>query len=479
MLYAVGVGWLVWDGMRWKPVPVEFISSRVSTYYRDQFEKATTAWMRSGGMEEKYEILAKMYRAFMSSSRLNSILNHLKVTAKVLVEASSLDAHPELLNTPAGILDLRTGEVAPHDPAMLFTKVTRGSYRGRDFTHPDWETALTALPVEDMRYMQLRFGQAIVGQIPESDDCVFLVGHGSNGKSLWASDGILRALGDYGALSPATLISSKQSETGPSPERFGLRGVRLSLIEELPEGRSLSVAEVKRITGTSIITARDLHEKFVSFTASHTLFITTNYLPSVAEVDAGSWRRLCRVDFPFRFRAQPVSDDDRQGDPGLKARIRAGKDGQHDAILTWMVNGALRYFEDPGAIMEDRRPPSIAGATLEWRKEADRILAYVEARLEVTRDPKHMVAKSDLYTDFTRFLTEMGHNPWSQETFASRFKGHERIAGVGVKEAQTRGADGVSRPVYAPIGGGWSSSSVLPPLPKVPRVFRGVRFKTD
>jgi putative DNA primase/helicase len=471
MRYAVGIGWLVWVGSHWKPVGEEYISNRVSRFYRQQFEKILAKWAAAPG-EKKWEEIAKTYRAFMSSGRLKSILNHLKVTDGVLIDAAELDAHPELLNTKTGIVDLRTGAQRPHDQKMLFTKVTRAGFRP-GFTHPDWDTALTALPVDIADYVQLRLGQAITGYTPEGDDAMFFMGGGSNGKTLLLSEGPLRVLGDYGALSQATLIGKQSGGSGPSPERVGLRGVRLAVIEELEEGRSVNVAELKRVIGTPTITARNLNEKEITFQCSHTLVVNTNYPPVVAEVDEGSWRRLCRVVFPFRFRQSPEGPMERKGDPGLKMRVREGQTGQHEAVLAWLVAGAVRYFADREAVTEDRRPAPIRQATLAWRKEADRILAYLDERIDF--DSNAAVAKGDLFWDFSRFLEEGNHSKWTQETFFSRLAEHQRLRSAGVTQGQTRAVATLSRPI--PPGTLYTSG--MPTLKAAPRIFRGLKFKSE
>lgn len=470
MLYAVGVGWMVWDGTRWKRVAPEVIQNRVSRFYRAQFEKMLKQFMAT--MDDKFSDLAKAYKGFMSSARLGSILNHLRVTDGVLVDVNDLDQHKHLLNTPKGVVDLRTGTIAPHDRRLLFTKVTLGSYRP-GIRHTDWETALTALPKDQADYLKIRMGQAITGYIPESDDVLFLIGHGSNGKSSYTSDGVFRAIGDYAALAQPTLISKQTEGSGPTPERFGLMGCRFVLIEELPEGRALSIAEIKRITGTSVITARDLHEKQVTFDASHTLFITSNYDPPVAEVDEGSWRRMCKIYFPFRFRARPEAPSERPGDAGLRSRLREGEDGQHDAIITWLVEGAMAYFADRTLIMEDKRPQAIKDATLAWREEADRILGYVNERLIFPGEgaEQNRIVRKELYEDFCHFLEERGHAKWSQELFFTRFRSHETVRSRGVGEGQTRSLGSISR---APQANEYARRAELP---KVARVFSGVAFR--
>jgi putative DNA primase/helicase len=467
MLYAVGVGWMVWDKKRWKPVAPEFIQNKISRFYRRQFEKVVDQYKET--LDTKYEGLAKTYRAFMSSARLASIMSHLKVTDGVLVEASALDSHPHLLNCQNGIVDLRTGELSRHEPTLLMTKITAGKYIP-GFKHEDWEAARTSLPSEVADYMQIRLGQAVTGNIPPSDDAVFLIGTGSNGKSSWASEGVLRAVGDYGILAAETLITRSTESSGATPERMALRGCRFVVIEELPEGRSLAIASIKRITGMSVITARDLYKDLVTYNASHTLFVSANYDPTVAEVDEGSWRRLCKIVFPYQFKTVPDGPGQLQGRSGLKEALRNGTDGQHDAILSWLVAGAIRYYADPDAIMDDRRPAPVVAATLAWRKEADRILAYVDERLAPAEGV--MVFRGDLYSDFCAFLEASGHAKWSQETFLSRFRTHAQIRAWKVTEKRTRAVGDICRPVRPGVA--WSSS--MPAMPAQPQVFEGIRF---
>lgn len=99
-----------------------------------------------------------------------------------------------------------------------------------------------------------------------------------------------------------------------------------------------------------MITARHVFQKNMTFKATHSLFTTTNYIPVVSETDHGTWRRLALVKFPYTFRkpGQALqSDSDRAGDPTLKARVEHNTDSQHDAIVTWAVEGAMRWYADP------------------------------------------------------------------------------------------------------------------------------------
>jgi putative DNA primase/helicase len=224
------------------------------------------------------------------------------------------------------------------------------------------------------------------------------------------------------------------------------------------------------VTGMSRITGRDLYASQTSFLASHTLFITTNYLPTVNETDHGTWRRLCLFEFPFTFKAVPSGPRERPGDRGLKARLRGGARGQHDAIVTWLVEGAMRYLANRDALLD--RPPAVAGAVDAWRSDADRILAYVTERL--VPDSAGIIAKADLYWDFTAFLERGGHKPWSQELLFSRFRRHEKTSRA--EWVRTQNLEVLSRP---PLRAGTLWTSAMPSLEARPRCVTGFRFRTD
>jgi putative DNA primase/helicase len=470
MLYVIGLGWHLWDGTRWLAVDERRIAHMVKAHYKSRFDHHADRYKAT--MDDKWLDRASTYKAFMKSARLAAILAAMERIEPA--EADQLDAHPELLNTPAGVVNLRTGEVGRHDPALLLTKITKGRYRP-GFVHADWLQALTALPPDVAGYFQLRIGQAATGYIPESDDCLILQGNGANGKSLMTSDGVMRALGDYAMLASPGLILARDKAGGASPERASVRGARFVLIEELPEGRALSIEEIKRIIGTSSITARLLYQNEMTFTTSHTLFVTTNYLPGVNETDDGAWRRLCLVNFPYKFDPNPSAPDERPGDPGMKRRVREGADGQHDAIVTWAVEGARRYLADPNLLMASSRPRAVLEDTRRWRMTADRVMAYLDARL--VPDANACVVKAELYADFTAYLRECGHREWAQETFFERLSKHELYRRHRLEDGRVRSRSaGLSRPRIVTIPG---THAILPKLPDMPRVIKGVRFRTE
>lgn len=368
------------------------------------------------------------------------------------------DDHPDLLNCPNGYVDLETGLLHPHDPSLLFTKVTAAEYTP-DATSADWETALEALPKATRPYMQVRLGQAMTGHIPEDGVVCFLKGGGDNGKSA-VVNGVRGAGGDYVATVPDAVINAAQ---GAHPtELTTLMGTRMAFIEELPDGHVLNTKRLKDIAATPTMTARKMRQDFVSWKASHSMFVTTNYDAIVSETDHGTWRRLQLVRFPYRFRkpGKPLeSKRDRRGDPGLRDRIGGSAD---PAILAWLVRGAMAWYAN-GRQMPDA-PERVERDTASWRYNADPVMKYVNDTLEL--DSTSAIWVRDLARDFNAWQEAEGMQQWSARTIASRFAGHEALPNV-VKKAVSFGIHVTpSRPPHS-----------LNPAPPKAEAWLGVRFR--
>jgi P4 family phage/plasmid primase-like protien len=473
-LFSVSLGWLKWDGKRWAEcesddLVIGAVMEWMQEMYRRALEKELNAPL-GGDQTDNNVPLHEMWRKMLSRSKIESVARLARTQGCLRVDVQALDGDPELLNTTTGVVNLRTGELMKHHPKFLMTKITKGGYR-QGFTHPDWEKARQSLSGEVKEYLALRLGQAATGYAPESHDCLFLKGPGSNGKSLYTTDGVVEAMGDYAIEAQQSLVL-KASDSGATPEKASLRGARLVVVEELPE-KTLSTSSVKAILGTNSIAARHLYRETMNFAATHTLIITTNNELMVDSVDKGTFDRFTIVPFTTRFTANPKPGE-MKADAGLPTRIRRGLDGQLDAIVTWMVESAMRYLALPEPLGRDHtKPREMEEAKQAVRMRADLVLAYITDRLVF--EPGAMVAKSDLYADFTEWSTGSGHRRWAMETFFTKFSTHSDVKDR-VANGQTKNVAGVSRPH------GWTPTTFgvdVPALPARPRVVTGIRFRTD
>ena len=463
-LWARGMGWLRWTGMTWKLVDAGVVHDAVASGFRDWYAHAAKS-------EGDNQILGKM-ATLLSRARITAVTDLSHGNPLITRDAADFDAYPDMINTPGAVVSLRTGEVFPNDPRWLFTKVTSGMYRP-GFTHDDWEQALEALDPPERKWFQRRIGQGITGHPPADGIMPVLQGSGENGKTCLTTDGPVRALGDFAQAASHKLITSQApGRSEHSTEMADLRGQRLLIGEELAEGRSIDVTALKRIQDVGTIRARYVHKDNISFTASHSLMVTTNYVPVINETDHGTWRRLALVRFPYSFRASAelcVRDTDKLGDPGLKQRIRLNQSGQHDAIVTWAVEGARQWYDE--GYRDAPLTGQITTDTLDWRKSADRILGFALEMLQP--DPEACILAGDMLDQFNAWIARNGHTAWAKETFTPRFADHEWATRHGIENRRTAALRGL---VPWPVPGLFRASNAMP---KQATVWMGVRPRTS
>ena len=118
----------------------------------------------------------------------------------------------------------------------------------------------------------------------------FFTGCGANGKTT-ALLTLLDLLGDYAIQAVSDLLLQKKSETHPT-ERADLFGCRLAVSIETDEGRRLSEALAKQLSGGDKIRARKLYRDFFQFDATHKIVLGVNHKPRITGVDHGIWRRI-------------------------------------------------------------------------------------------------------------------------------------------------------------------------------------------
>lgn len=449
--YSRGYGLMRWRGTRWESAEEHSLINAVRKLIIDiEVDEHTAAAMRGDNKAiDKARTLLSRNRA----------VNVARLIVGILAEREPVfDSHPDLLNTPSGVVHLPSGKLKKHRPEYFFTKITNAPYDpSADMTL--WLRALKAVPAEIREWLQVRFGQAATGYTPRDARMLIFEGSGSNGKTTTVT-APLEALGEYAGQLPERLLLASP---GDHPTTLmTLMGIRIGIIEELPEGRSLNVKRLKDTVGTPKITAHKMRQDDVTFKTTHALMVNTNYLPIVAETDHGTWRRLALVRFPFKFvetKSEIKSKRDRLGDPDILAYFEETAD---PGVLRWIVEGAVKWYAN--AKRFPKMPKKIKRDTAAWRLDADPILAFVGER--IVRDDGYAITAADLAEDFNAWLVRRGHKEWSQQTINSRLQGHVSFDGVERRPVKWSNAVRPSR----------ASSFNMRPIPKVTTAWRGVRF---
>lgn len=264
------------------------------------------------------------------------------------------DADDWLLNTPGGIIDLRTGENLGHDQTKYCSKITLVAACGE---YPLWLQFLDKVTGGDKElqaYLQRMCGYFITGSV-EEQALFFLYGPGGNGKGVFLNT-ICAILRNYHVVSPAETFAEQKNRAHPT-ELAHLQGARLVISQETEEGQHWAEARIKSLTGGDRITARKMHCNFFTFDPKFKLCIVGNHKPKLHSVDDAIRRRFNLV--PFNI----IIPKDEQ-DPHLSEKLKS----EYGGILRWMIEGCTEWLE------KGLKPPeAVLAATAEYLEDEDTV----------------------------------------------------------------------------------------------------------
>jgi putative DNA primase/helicase len=397
--------WLCWDGRRWAEDDALEHLRRAQTTARSLAAEAAA----EPDEHRRKELLGHAKRS-AAEPRLRAMLTTAGSDPRIVVRPRDLDSDPWLLCVENGVVDLRTGNLRPHQPAELLTKIAGAAYDPAADA-PTWHAHLArVLPDPELRaFLQRLTGLSAIGVVREHV-LPLLVGGGANGKSS-TRNAIAGALGEYAGQSSADLLLRGRRSVGQAtPELADLRGLRLVTVSETPEDGQLAGERAKAVTGGDPVTARRLHGNPFTFTPSHTVWVLTNHRPRVPDAGYAMWRRLLLIDFAVTI---PPHEQDRD----LDAKLAAERPG----ILRWIVDGARAYLEHGLA-----PPDSVVQSTDRYRQDEDSFAAFLAE--SVTNEPDASARASDLLAAHKAWADRAGAPPLTRNSLADKLAaaGYER-----------------------------------------------------
>lgn len=325
------------------------------------------------------------------------------------------DRDPWLLNTPNGVIDLRTGASGPHDPELFMTKIAAASTKD---ACPTWETFLDTVTGGDKElqaYLRRMAGYCLTGVTTEHA-LFFLYGTGANGKSVFANT-LTEIMGDYATVAAMDMFMATHGDRHPT-DMAGLRGARIVTSIETEQGSRWAESKLKALTGGDKITARFMRQDFFEFIPQFKLLIVGNHKPSIRNVDEAMRRRLHMI--PFTVTIPPAKRDRR-----LPDRLLAERDG----ILAWALRGCLEW-QETGL----RPPEAVMAATEDYFEAEDALGRWIEERCET--GPSHWTGSSALFASWKSWAEANGEYAGSMKRFS------ENLGARGFEKRNTRNARG-------------------------------------
>jgi putative DNA primase/helicase len=364
------------------------------------------------------ESLEKFALASQNLPKLKAIKELLKQQPGISIQSGQLDRDPYLLNVQNGTIDLRTGELRPHDMEDYITRVCSVKY-DPEATSPVFDKFFHEITSKDpdlRGYLKRACGYMATGDI--SEQCVFFyVGNGANGKSILMNQ-MAYVLKPYVVKADkTTLMNGFRNSGGASPDLVKLQSARIVFATELDKKQKFDEGLLKDMTGGEKITCRPLYGDYLEFYPQFKLNLSGNSRPQIVGTDDGIWRRLHMSHFAYKV---PVETRDKR----LGKKLEAEASG----FLNWIIGGCLEWQK------EGLEPPDcVKQAVVEYQRESSPFLAWQEDRCQ--EDENGRESAKDLLEDFNRWADENGEKEASQKALGAFLgsKGFQKKNSGGMK----------------------------------------------
>ena len=327
----------------------------------------------------------KQYSAYINKSSSDTILRRCLNASKnsLMINITDFDNNPYLLNCTNGLYDLRTGSIVPNTHDLYITKRTT-TYPAHALTTPcmRWYQFIDEIMSHDKdkaAFLQRALGYSLLGV--NKEECMFMA-YGAlsrNGKGTLMS-AVKKALSeDYADSSDIELICQDKSGrtkdfNSPQPAIARLVGKRLVEMSETNRDHLLASAPMKTMTGRDTLITRGLHENSFAFVPQFTMWLSTNYLPTINDDTVFKSNRIWVIEFNEHF------DASRQ-DRDLKELFESPEN--LPTVLRWLMDGCADYIKN------GLNPPeSVRKATANYRERYDRIGNFIKEKCTVDMSKK-------------------------------------------------------------------------------------------
>lgn len=417
LIWTDGGGFLYWNGQMWEAnehaaigYGIAFTDRMLDEARRQLIDaRINLSHVQASGDKtaldeaKAAEAQAEKYLAFAVKTRSRQRIEAFVSLSKpaLLIHGDRLNADPFLLNTPAGIVNLKTGEVTPHDASAYCTAITAvsPSDQGAEL----WYDHLRTITDDDpdlMRFHQEAAGMALVGRV-YCENLLIALGGGRNGKSsVYNAQLAVLGPGYAGTINPEVLTTDKRNA---GADLATLKGKRFIVAGELEEGKRLSTSVLKRLTSTDPITAERKYFDPETFTPTHSTVLYTNHMPRLGSTDNGTRRRIKVV--PFNAVISSASE--------RKNYAQHLFENAGGAILSWMIEGARMFIENGFQL---RHCHAVEEATAQYFEQNDWLGQFLDECCII--EPGRKCSGSALYRAYSTRASEDGEYVRRNNDFA-------------------------------------------------------------
>ena len=399
--------WFHWDGSKW----AEDETNHVTYSCKRQLIEASN-W------QEAQILSAGQRRSLCSLKTMKEVVAVAGFDPRHAVPVAMWDANKYMLGTPAGVVDLNTGNILAASKEQHITKNTAVA-PAMDTTEEDCQHWIKTLQRatgggDDMLdYLQRWCYYILTGETKH--ECFAIVwGPGGSGKSTFVRV-LSEIMCDY-ARSTGMETFTETKNQDHATEIANLAGARLVTATEPGEGSRWNESRIKHLTGRDKVSARYMRQDFFEFEFQGKILIASNFKPQLRSVGEEMRRRIHLIAFPHS-----IPENERI--PDMPDLLRA----EYPAILAWMIRGG-----DSWRLNGMKRPEAIMQSVEEYLQAEDTLGSWLDECCVIGDDNR--IQSSEAYKSYAAYVDSHGEGIISQKRFVQRLEdrgfGKSRSGGV-------------------------------------------------
>lgn len=411
-LHTKHYGWMYYTGTHWESEDADY---KVQKAVLDTIRYRFLAAVSSDSPK------AKAFKP--SSAVVNSTVALLKILCNANV--SHFDNDPDKLNVLNGVIDLRTGELQPHDPKQRFTYCIQTAYNSQA-CYKAWKNHVykTFIPehmlaeamgelsilakfgeqtiayVDLVNYIQTVFGYTMTGRANE-EIMFYIHGETRAGKGV-LFQALSKLLGKPFAMAVA-LSSLTRKRTG-NDQNFDLAPLKPARFVTVSEsdsskGSSLNEAAIKGITGQDPIKCCFKGKDHFEYIPYFKIWMASNAPIKANADDNAMWQRVKILHAPNSFAGRE--------DTQLKDRLMSPI--ALEGVLRWLVEGSKKWYKFYDQGIKLPTPIIVQQATTKARTDNDVLGLFIEDNCIVGEEER--VPLTQFYNLYKDWCHENGYTP--------------------------------------------------------------------
>jgi P4 family phage/plasmid primase-like protien len=302
--YVKDIGmYIIWNGKKWSMEDERAVNKMMASFLYNVVDDVTKYMKYLTYKKDEKDEIADEYKKFLNIKKNLDSLRPLRVMKDNFINVCTwisnkeLDTNNTILNCDNGVLDLKTMKLVPHDKEKYCTKITNIPYN----PEAKCENFLSSLdwifPNKDTRKeLQKAYGYSLSGEM-DQQVLFFLWGKGENGKSTITVP-LRDIMGDYYNSLDSKSLEPKKDNTAPSSDFAKLINTRFVLVSEPSLKQRLDDGKLKTLASGEDVNARFMRQNEFTYNPKFKLWIPTNALPMITNIEHGFWRRI--IIFPCK-----------------------------------------------------------------------------------------------------------------------------------------------------------------------------------